>query len=374
MLVWLAATSLACASGRTSTVRIPLEARRTTLDLAESGHGAPVYRIPALVVSTRGTILAAYDARPGMADLPSHIRVVLRRSTDGGHAFGPEMVVRADTAPLGFGDPSLIVDRDTRRIFLFYSASVRQGFFGSHTGTSETDPDIQQADVSYSDDDGLTWRHRRITAQIKRPEWGGLFAASGQGIQLRDDPHAGRLVQQYAVRYRGANWAASAWSDDHGETWHMGQLVGPGADENKSVELADGTLLLDVRARPFRKRAWSHDGGETWSPLEDDSALVDPGNNGSVIRFAPGARPEDPRSHWLLLSNTRDSTERRNLVISLSCDDGRTWPVRKTIEPGSAAYSTLARLPDGRFGLLYERDNYRYITLAVFDAGWIGRC
>ena len=368
------AMSLACASGRTRAAGTSFDTRRTTLDLAESGRGAPVYRIPALAVSTRGTILAAYDARPSMGDLPSHIRVALRRSTDGGRTFGSEIAVRADTAPLGFGGPSLLVDRDTHRIFLFYSASVSQGYLGSHTGSDEADPDIQQADYSYSDDDGITWRHRRITAQIKRPEWGGLFAASGQGIQLKYGQQAGRLVQQYVVRYQGANWAASAYSDDHSESWQMGHLVGPGADENKSVELTDGALLLDVRARPFRKRTWSHDGGESWSPLEPDSALVGPGNNGSVIRFAPGARPADPRSHWLLLSNTRDSTERRNLVISLSCDDGRTWPVRKTIEPGSAAYSTLARLSDGRFGLLYERDDYRYITLMMFDAGWVGHC
>jgi sialidase-1 len=339
--------------------------------VAQSGLGAAIYRIPALTVTATGTVLVAYDARPSAADLPSHIRVVLRRSTDGGRSFGPELTVRADTAPLGFGDPSLLVDRETHRIFLFYSATVNQGFFGSHTGIGDGDPDIQQADYSYSDDDGRTWHHRRITAQIKQPEWGGLFAASGQGIQLRNGPHAGRLVQQYVVRYQGANWAASAYSDDHGVTWRMGRLVGPGADENKSVELADGRVLLDVRASPFRKRAWSRDGGETWSALEDDPALLDPGNNGAVIQWAPDVRTPGLRAQWLLLSNTRDSAERRNLVVSLSCDGGRTWPVRKLIEPGSAAYSTLARLQDGSFALLYERDNYRFITLALFEPDWV---
>ncbi|HEY8311567.1 MAG TPA: sialidase family protein, partial [Gemmatimonadaceae bacterium] len=203
-------------------------------DIATSGVGSPYYRIPALAVSNRGTVLAAFDARPTMADLPSNIRVVLRRSSDNGRTFGEQILIRGDSAPHGYGDPSFIVDRKTGRIFLFYAAGERQGFAGSHTGVDDNDPSVLQADYSYSDDDGLTWRHRRITSYIKKAEWAGMFASSGAGIQLVHEPYVGRLVQQYTVRYNNLNWAASAYSDDDGATWHMGQLVGPGADENKS--------------------------------------------------------------------------------------------------------------------------------------------
>lgn len=48
------------------------------VDLDVRGAGAPVYRIPALAVTTAGTLLAAYDARPTMAAVPSHIALVLR--------------------------------------------------------------------------------------------------------------------------------------------------------------------------------------------------------------------------------------------------------------------------------------------------------
>ncbi len=174
-------------------------------------------------------------------------------------------MVRRDTAPLGYGDPSLIVDRDTRRVFLFHAAGVKQGYFGSHVGNDEQNPDVLQADLSYSDDDGLTWHHRRITKQIKHPAWSGIFASSGAGVQLRRGAHAGRLIQQYVVRFEKKDWAASAYSDDHGETWRMGSLVGPGADENKVVELGDGRLMLNSRAKPSRKLAWSRDGGVTWT-------------------------------------------------------------------------------------------------------------
>lgn len=341
-------------------------------ELAVAGSGSPFYRIPALTVTTRGTVLAAYDARPTLADLPGSIAIVLRRSLDGGRTWEPQTVVREGTSPEGFGDPSLIVDTTTRRIFLFHAAGRHQGFFGSHIGNSHDDPNILQADYSYSDDDGLTWRHRRITRDIKDPAWGGIFAASGQGIQLRHGPHAGRLVQQYVVRFNASNWAASAFSDDHGETWRMGQLVGPDADENKSVELSDGTLMLNIRAKPFRKVAASSDGGATWTGLRNDEQLVDPANNASIVRVHPDARPGSPEARQLLFSNTESRDRRHNLVVRMSCDDGATWPIRKVVEPGGASYSTLARLPDGRFGLLYERGSVTAIVFATFGLDWLG--
>lgn len=346
------------------------------INLAERGKGGyPQYRIPALTVTNQGTLIAAFDGRPDMADLPSHIAVLIRRSTDGGKTWSPIQVVRSGPQPDGFGDPSLLVDRKTGRIFLFYAASVNEGFAGSQTGNDPTDPNILQADYSYSDDDGLTWHSRRITQQIKDPSWGGLFASSGQGIQIRHGEYKGRLVQQYNIVIDGGVYAASAYSDDHGKTWHMGQPVGPGMNENKSVELADGTLMMNVRATPYRLVAYSHDGGQTWSDPKPDPQQPDPGDNGSIIRYAPNAKPDDPMSHWLLLSNNADKSKRRNVTVKMSCDDGKTWPISRVIDPGSSAYSTLVRLPGGKIGLLYERDDYRYITFATFGLDWLnGSC
>lgn len=340
------------------------------IDVATSGVGSAYYRIPALAVSIRGTMLVAFDARPTMADLPSNIRIVLRRSEDDGRTFGDQIIVRAGDANHGYGDPSFVVDRRTGRIFLFYAAGERQGFIGSHTGTDVNDPNILQADYSYSDDDGISWHHRRITPMVKKAEWGGIFAASGTGIQIVDGPYAGRLVQQYTVRYNSDNWAASAFSDDDGTTWRMGRLIGPGADENKSVELFNGTLMLNIRAKPYRKIAYSNDGGDNWYGLRDDPHLIDPGNNGSVIRYAAN-RSDPAASKWLLFSNTESVSDRRNLTVKLSCDGGRSWPIRRTVEPGPSAYSSLADLGGGKFALLYERGDYAHISLAIFDRSWL---
>ncbi|MFD4338025.1 exo-alpha-sialidase [Streptomyces anulatus] len=342
-------------------------------DLAERGQGGfPQYRIPALTTTVDGTLIAAYDGRPAMADVPSNIALVIRRSTDGGRTWTQQQVVRRDAAPKGYSDPSLIVDRQTGRVFLFYAASVNQGFAGSGPGTGHDDPNVLHADYSYSDDDGRTWQHRRITSQIKTPGWGGIFAASGEGIQLRHGTYAGRLIQQYVVRHKGGNYAASAYSDDHGETWRMGELVGPGADENKTVELSDGTVMLNTRSAPYRKVALSRDGGVTYDQLREDAELTDPGNNGALMRYAPDAPASDPRSKWLIFSNTEDEGIRRNLTVKMSCDDGRTWPIKRVVEPGAAGYSTITPLSRGRVGMLYERAGYRSMTYAAFDRQWLG--
>ena len=346
--------------------------RPRLVDLDRSGTGYPVYRIPALAVTGAGTLIAAYDARPSMADLPSHIAVVVRRSHDGGASWGERRVVRADTAPYGFGDPSLLVDRSTGRVWLFYAASARRGFAGSATGNAAADPDILQADVSWSDDDGATWRSRRLTPEIKNPVWGGMFAASGAGIELARGPHAGRLVQQYVVRFAGRNYGASLYSDDHGASWRFGALVGPGVDENKTVERADGTVLLNARSRPFRLVARSTDGGASYTGLRADSQLVDPGNNAGIVRYDPAAPAASPRSGWIVFSNTADSTRRDDLTVRLSCDGGRTWPVRRVLVPGPAGYSTLAVLPGGDIGILFERGDYAAISFARLPLRWLG--
>ena len=60
----------------------PAAAPLAEQDLATAGAGSPFYRIPALAVTTNGTLLAAYDARPTLGDLPSPIALVMRRSID----------------------------------------------------------------------------------------------------------------------------------------------------------------------------------------------------------------------------------------------------------------------------------------------------
>ncbi|MFG2136463.1 exo-alpha-sialidase [Streptomyces sp. NPDC048650] len=342
-------------------------------DVAVSGQGAHTYRIPALETLPDGTLVAAYDRRnDSAADLPGNVDVMVRRSTDNGRTWSPQQAVADYDGGAGAGDPSLLVDRHTGRLFLFHAYGPKGiGFRNAGAGNDHDSTTTLHADYHYSDDGGRSWRHRRLTQDLKDPSWLGFFASSGTGIQLS----TGRLLQQYAFRKAdGGMWAASAYSDDHGETWRLGTPVGPLMDENKTVELADGDILLNSRTGSGTRRlvARSRDGGLTYSPPVADDELVDPVNNASILRYDPTAQPGRAPAHWLLFSNTASAAARRNLTVRLSCDDGRSWPVSRVVTPGPAAYSTLTRLQDGTFGLLYESGPYQRITFARFDGAWLG--
>ncbi|MET3175104.1 UNVERIFIED_ORG: sialidase-1 [Arthrobacter sp. UYCu721] len=342
------------------------------------------YRIPALAVSRQGTLLAAYDGRPNLDDLPNPIDLLLRRSTDNGRTWGEQQEVRTGSGLNGYGDPSLLVDAETGRIFMFHAAGTHAGFFEAAAGL-EPDDDVQHCDLSFSDDDGLTWQHRRITAQLKlrppvhhdEPDITGIFAAAGQGIQIHAGPYRGRLVQQFVVLAGGEIMAASAYSDDHGGTWTLGELIGArthgyAPNENKVVALQDGRLLMHSRGTPRRLAAISDDGGATWSALRPVEDLPDPGDNGSLVRFdglpSVTSVAGEATDSWLLATNNHDTALRRNTVISLSADNGRSWPAKLVLCPGSSAYSTAARLPDGNIGVLYERQGYREVVFASVPA------
>lgn len=356
---------------------IPIAAPTVQHVLATRGAGGyRQYRIPALAVTARGTLLAAYDGRPNLDDLPSPIDLLIRRSTDSGRTWASQEVVRTGKGLEGFGDPSLLVDMETQRIFLFHAAGTRVGFFEATAGHDQDDEYVQHCDLSFSDDDGLTWQHRRITGQLKsstdRPVT-GIFAAAGQGIQIHLGPFAGRLVQQFVILCESTLMAASAYSDDHGDSWTLGQLIaehthGFSPNENKVVALADGRLLLHSRSTPRRLAATSDDGGATWSALAPVEELPDPSDNGSLVRFDGlpnvAALADGSTDAWLLATNNHDTALRRNTVLSLSPDNGRTWPTKLVLCPGSSAYSTAARLPDGNIGVLYERQGYREIVFA----------
>ncbi|WP_104087017.1 exo-alpha-sialidase [Arthrobacter sp. GMC3] len=389
-------------------------------DNAISSTLAPTYRIPALVDLGGGVVLASYDGRPGGGDSPSPNSIVQRRSVDGGKTWGaPTFISRGQLeapgrAKFGFSDPSYIYDAETDTVFNFHVYSKDQGFFGSILGTDDANRNVTSTEVSVSTDRGLTWStdpQNRPTlpsftdypagskytgfdgpliTDVAKPAGAtingvanvggvvGMFASSGEGIQLKYGQHKGRLVQQYAGKVRDAGGndviqAYSVYSDDHGKTWTKGGNVGVGMDENKSVELSNGDLMLNSRDNNNgngRKVTVSKDGGETWGPVRYDATLLDPTNNASIARMYPNASQGSAESKILLFSNANASS-RSNGTIRYSCDDGTTWSAGKQFKDGYMAYSTVSALSDGTFGLLYEGDGDN-IHFAKFNAAWLG--
>ena len=345
------------------------------------------YRIPAITTAPNGDLLISYDERPkdngnGGSDAPNPNHIVQRRSTDGGKTWSAPTYIHQGTETgkkVGYSDPSYVVDHQTGTIFNFHVKSYDQGWGGSRAGTDPEDRNVIHAEVSSSTDNGWTWTHRTITADITKDNpWTARFAASGQGIQIQHGAHAGRLVQQYTIRTAdGTVQAVSVYSDDHGKTWQAGTPTGTGMDENKVVELSDGSLMLNSRASDgsgFRKVAHSTDGGQTWSEPVSDKNLPDSVDNAQIIRAFPNAAPDDPRAKVLLLSHSPNPKpwSRDRGTISMSCDDGASWATSKVFNENFVGYTTIAVQSDGSIGLLSEDGNYGGIWYRNFTMNWVG--
>ena len=354
------------------------------------------YRIPALTHLGGGVVLAAWDARPGSsADAPNPNSVVQRRSTDGGNTWGPLQVMAAGhvgdaTGPkFGYSDPSYVYDAEAGKVFAFFVYSKDQGFGGSVFGNDDADRSVISSAVVESSDGGQTWSSPRLITNVTKPgtsrtnpQPGDVrtnFAASGEGIQLKYGVHKGRLIQQYSGQVLQANGtqafqAYSVFSDDHGATWQMGTPVGTGMDENKTVELSDGRVMLNSRDSAnggYRKVAISSDGGASYGPVAQDPELPDPANNGSIARMFPDAPAGSADARKLIFTNSNSKSARENVSARVSCDDGATWPGVRTIRAGFSAYSTVTRLEGGEFGVLYEANYTDNMPFAKFNDEWL---
>jgi len=334
------------------------------LDVFVSGReGYHTFRIPSLIVTAKGTLLAFCEGRKtGRAD-DGDIDLVLRRSADAGKSWLPIELVHEEggTASITIGNPCPVLDQATGTIWLSFCRNNDDVF------------------VTSSNDDGLTWAPpRTITADVKEPDWSWYATGPGVAIQLRHGPRKGRLVipcdHGKQIDGKRVMYSHALFSDDHGQTWKLGGTVAPHTDECQVVELADGQLLMNMRnywgrdgKRPdrggMRAIARSGDGGATWSSLDFDKTLIEPLCQASLIGFP---NPRQPADAVLLFSNPASREARRRLTVRASFDGGKSWPVTRLIDDGSAAYSCLALLPSARVGLLYERDDYKRITFTEF--------
>ena len=360
------------------------------------------YRIPALSHLGNGVVVAAWDGRPNnAADSPNPNSIVMRRSTDGGATWDAQRTVLAGNQDAanngagrtGYSDPSLVFDAEVNKLFLFSVYSKDAGFGSSTFGNDDANRNVISAQVAESTDGGLTWSAPRLITKVVKPgtsaanpqpgDVRGMFATSGEGIQLRYGQYAGRLIQQFAGDVRQADGtnaiqAYSVYSDDHGATWTKGANVGTRMDENKTVELSDGRVMLNSRsnngADNARKVAVSTDGGQTYGPVTLDSNLTDPGNNAAIARLFPEAPADSPDAKKLIFTNANNPDSRQNVSARVSCDDGATWGVPRTIRSGFSAYSTVSRLEDGQIGVLYESSYTNGITFAKFSDTWLNSC
>lgn len=314
-------------------------------------YGSKYYRIPAIVRAQDGSLVTATDQRwTTESDLPNKIYVVVRRSTDNGKTWSEPITVAADDKK-GYGDASLVVDKQTGTIMCIYNGL--QGFWTS------TASDPQRHFYSLSTDNGLTWTEpTEFTSQIygsecsndERKNWKAMFISSGASLQLRD----GRIMAVGVVqKSSGASLANyPVWTDDLGKTWSVGGIACDAGDESKVVELNNGTILMSIRHSPNRYFALSHDRGETWESYRANDDVKDPACNGDLVRYTSVVDGYDKDR---LIHTIPYSKSRSNVSILISYDEGATWPEKKVIQSGGSAYSSVAILNDGTIAVYYEK-------------------
>ncbi len=351
----------------------------------QSGRdGYHTFRIPSVMSAPDGTVLAFCEGRKASQSDTGNIDIVLKKSADNGRTWGPMEVIWDDGENV-CGNPCPVVDKETGTIWLLLTYNLGEDHESDII--KKTSISTRKVFVSRSDDNGESWSEPKdITAATKDPSWGWYATGPGIGIQIEHGPHKGRLVIPCDHSYddpsgnvRGGPYeygSHAIYSDDHGGTWKLGGVIRPKVNECQIVERADGngSLLMNLRSyfgRNRRTHSVSSDGGETWSGPVDVPGLIEPVCQASIIRYA--WETSGHTSGILLFSNPA-STERVNMTVKASFDDGGSWPLGKTIHSGPSAYSCLTVLPDGNIGCLYEcgqENAYETITFARLSMDWI---
>ncbi|MBR6438689.1 MAG: exo-alpha-sialidase [Bacteroidales bacterium] len=318
-------------------------------------YGSTNYRIPAVITAKDGSIVAVTDKRKyNEGDLPQDIDIICNRSTDGGLTWSePYTIAQGTGYNHGFGDCALAWSNDENGLIAVFVGGV--GLWNS------TPSNPIRSYKSYSYDNGQTWTEPEdITHFIfgdncvipEHATWRASFFGSGNGLLTK----TGRIMFVAAIREGSAqslnNYAV--YSDDNGVTWQVSGRASTGGDEAKVTELVDGRILMSIRHGGKRWYNISEDGGETWQPTTSTwNDITAPACNGDLIRYTSVNQGANKNR---LLHSVPKGTQRTDVTVYISYDEGETWPVSKTIVPYSSAYSSLCVLPDGSIGLYVEEN------------------
>jgi Neuraminidase (sialidase) len=353
--------------------------------------GYATYRIPGIVVTSRGTLLAYCEARKSLQGDWGTIDIMMRRSLDGGKTWEKQQKIvnikgdvtqnpvalkqnLAKEGEITINNPVAITDRQTNAVHFLYCVEYARCYY------------------MRSEDDGKTFTEPvDITGTFEKfhneYDWKVLATGPGHGIQLKN----GRLLVSLWLSTGTGGHAhrpscvSVIYSDDNGRSWQRGQIVvahpNPiNPSETVAVQLQDGRVMLNIRheSKPrLRGISISPDGATGWSKMIFHEQLPETVCMGSIIRFTE--QPTQKKNRIVFANpHNPDNRLRKNVTAKLSYDEGKTWPVARSIEPGISGYSDLAVGPNGFVYCFYERasvdsSHYRpaYLTVARFNLEWL---
>ncbi|XP_033643235.1 sialidase-1-like [Asterias rubens] len=323
------------------------------------------YRIPLLSYTPKGHLLAVAEARKYSTSDAGPKFLVVRRSLDKfGDQWAPQQVVVDDGYLIfdGINLGAVIVDDEKGAIFIMYSIC------NHHDQCNVTSTMLVK---SY--DDGVSWTKGE---KLLGPGTWMFSPGPGFGIQKKYAPNKGRLI----VCGHGSldkDGLYCLLSDDHGATWRWGgSVIGLPfglvkqsgdflPDECQLVELMDGSILVNIRNQNSyhchcRMVTRSYDGAETF-PMENlylDETLIEPACAAGMVYH----------KNVLFFSNPKSTTERVDLNLRWSYDNGTTWADEYQIWNKASGYSTMTAHPGSMpyIFILFEKGILSYFESLTF--------
>jgi len=367
---WLGVLTVLTAAAALPAAEPAPEAGIEQVDVFVSGaDGVNTYRIPSLIITSKGTLLAFCEARKVSISDASPTDMVLKHSSDGGRTWSAMQVLIRGRGKEAITNPCPVLDATSNTVHLV-CISAHKVEHGRHRHLMIT-----------SRDDGKTWSEAIDLGKHITPYDDTFVPGPGVGIQLG----GGRLVipgyvGKYEPKTRTGLYSSVIYSDDHAQTWRAGKKVSDFSNESQVVELVDGSLMLNMRSnrgQSCRAVAISSDGGQSWSAVVDQQALNECPCQASFIRYSDARRQDRNR---LLFSNPDVAgarygvVKRTRMTVRLSYDEAKTWPVSRLIHAGPSSYSCLVVLPDHSIGLIYEggqKHRREWIRFARFSLQWL---
>ncbi|MCB9585308.1 MAG: exo-alpha-sialidase [Polyangiaceae bacterium] len=339
------------------------------------------FRIPSIVRSTKGTLIAFAEGRQCSAADYGNINLVYKRSFDDGKTWTNLAEVVGSGAGT-WGNPTAVVDEDTGTIWLFMNWNAENISQNPGTNpctgnpTTAVGPGDRPVYLSKSTDDGATWTkpvNMTATLQPNGNAWDAV--GPGVGIYTSVGATAGRLIVPAIQR--------NIYSDDHGVTWKYKSIPG-GTSEGTVVELSDGKLQRNDRATGSRwntaARRWLSTGTieGSFPAFAPHDTLLDPRVEGSAIRYSTNP-------HRIFFLNPASTVGRCKMRVRISYDDGATWPIsrqlhdtltaQETCDKNLGGYSSMTKTADFHVAALVERieadGSHRGIEVHRFNLPWV---
>lgn len=320
------------------------------------------FRIPAIVATTPGTLVAFAEGRRNNESDWGDIDLVMKVSTDNGNTWSPLRPV-ATGGTNTWGNPTPVYNPNADpatggTVFLF-----AQRTDGSLTDVSQVtwgnrEVFLLSKTVGANGVPSGDWTFGNLNGNLKPPDFHWDAIGPGNGIRTRD----GALVVPA--------WGRNIYSADGGTNWRLSSLPSRDGVEGTVAELSDGRLYRNDRPassgfRPYRRYlSGKLSGGYTdygWHDGAHDT-LTEPtagqGCQGSLLRYNFDGR------HRLMFLHPSNPTSRRDMMIRISYDDGATWERMPRLiphptgwgdsDPVEGGYSSMAKTSDFNVAALIE--------------------